>query len=88
MEIEIKRNGSQAAAQGPADWFTGSVRIDPLFQPKESTRAAAASVTFTITQVTGGVPTYLGLTVTDECGAWPTFLGSGANGFLRGSLAG
>ena len=36
---------------------------------------AAASVTFTITQATVGVPTYLGLTVTDDCGAWPTFLG-------------
>jgi thermitase len=50
--------------------------------------AAAASVTLTMTQLTGGVPTYLGLTVTDDCGAWPTFLGSGANGFLRGNLSG
>ena len=46
MEIEIKRNGSQASAKGPADWFTGTVRIDPLFQPRESARAAGASVTF------------------------------------------
>ena len=31
--MEIKRNGSQPSNQGPADWFTGTVRIDPLFQP-------------------------------------------------------
>jgi len=30
--MEIKRNGSQPSAKGPADWFTGEVRIDPLFQ--------------------------------------------------------
>ena len=46
MDIEITRAGSQPSTKGPADWFTGTVRIDPLFQPKESTRAAAASVTF------------------------------------------
>lgn len=45
-EIQIARAGSQPSNRGPEDWFTGSVRIDPLFQPKESTRAAAASVTF------------------------------------------
>ena len=31
--MEIKRNGSQPSGKGPADWFTGAVRIDPLFQP-------------------------------------------------------
>lgn len=46
MEIEIKRNGSQASGKGPADWFTGTVRIDPLFQARESARAAGAAVTF------------------------------------------
>jgi quercetin dioxygenase-like cupin family protein len=46
MEIEIKRNGSQASTKGPADWFTGSVRIDPLFQARDSARAAGARVTF------------------------------------------
>ncbi len=30
--MEIKRVGTQASAKGPADWFTGTVRIDPLFQ--------------------------------------------------------
>ena len=46
MEIEITRNGSQPSVKGPADWFTGTTRIDPLFQAKESARAAAATVTF------------------------------------------
>lgn len=46
MDIVITRAGSQPSNKGPADWFTGSVRIDPLFGPKPSTRAAAASVTF------------------------------------------
>src|SRR5476651_1301172 len=44
--MEIKRNGTQASMKGPDDWFTGSVRIDPLFQPNEARRAAAAVVTF------------------------------------------
>ena len=45
--MEIKRNGTQAAIQGPADWFTGMVRIDPLFlQTEEPARATGASVTF------------------------------------------
>jgi hypothetical protein len=30
--MEIKRAGSQPSAKGPSDWFTGTVRIDPLFQ--------------------------------------------------------
>jgi hypothetical protein len=34
--MEIKRNGSQPSGKGPADWFTGSVRIDPLFQAQAS----------------------------------------------------
>jgi quercetin dioxygenase-like cupin family protein len=44
--MDIKRNGTQPSTQGPADWFTGTVRIDPLFQPNAPARAAAASVTF------------------------------------------
>ena len=44
--MEIIRNGSTASGQGPADWFTGRVRIDPLFSPNEARRAAAATVTF------------------------------------------
>jgi quercetin dioxygenase-like cupin family protein len=44
--MDIKRNGSQPSGNGPAEWFTGNVRVDPLFQPNESTRASGASVTF------------------------------------------
>ena len=44
--MHITRVGSQPSGKGPEEWFTGSVRIDPLFQPNESRRAAAACVTF------------------------------------------
>ena len=44
--MEITRLGSQPSGKGPGDWFTGSVRIDPLFQPNVHRRAAAAKVTF------------------------------------------
>ncbi len=44
--MEIKRIGSQPSSKAPADWFTGTVRMDPLFQPKEPARAAGLSVTF------------------------------------------
>jgi quercetin dioxygenase-like cupin family protein len=44
--MDIKRNGSEPSKKGPADWFTGTVRIDPLFQPNAPARASAASVTF------------------------------------------
>lgn len=44
--MEIKRSGSRPSAKGPADWFTGTVRIDPLFDAGEPARAAGASVTF------------------------------------------
>jgi quercetin dioxygenase-like cupin family protein len=46
QHMEIKRNGSQPSSKGPADWFTGAVRIDPLFQATDPARAAGASVTF------------------------------------------
>ena len=44
--MEIKRNGTQPATQASADWFTGTVRIDPLFQPAAPARTAGACVTF------------------------------------------
>lgn len=44
--MEITRIGSQPSSKGPQEWFTGAVRIDPLFQPNEARRAAAATVTF------------------------------------------
>ena len=46
MDIQITRAGSQPSAKGPADWFTGAVRIDPLFQANDSRRDAANTVTF------------------------------------------
>jgi quercetin dioxygenase-like cupin family protein len=44
--VQITRIGSKPSAKGPEDWFTGAVRIDPLFDPNEARRAAAATVTF------------------------------------------
>ena len=44
--MEIWRSGSQPSSKGPAEWFTGTVRIDPLFQPTEPARVGGASVTF------------------------------------------
>ena len=44
--MDIKPVGSQPSAKGPADWFTGSVRIDHLFQAPHPARVAGASVTF------------------------------------------
>jgi quercetin dioxygenase-like cupin family protein len=44
--MDIKRAGSQPSGKGPADWFTGTVRIDPLFQAPAPARVAGATVTF------------------------------------------
>jgi quercetin dioxygenase-like cupin family protein len=44
--MEITRNGSRPSGKGPSDWFTGNVRIDPLFQVGEPVRVASACVTF------------------------------------------
>jgi quercetin dioxygenase-like cupin family protein len=45
--MEIKRVGSQGSVKGPADWFTGVVRLDPLFlQAEAPSRVTGASVTF------------------------------------------
>jgi len=44
--MDIKRIGSQPSNKGPADWFTGTVRIDPLFQANAPARVSGASVTF------------------------------------------
>ena len=44
--MEIQRSGSQPSSKGPADYFTGSVRVDPLFQAPDPARVSGASVTF------------------------------------------
>lgn len=40
--MEIRRSGSQPSGKGPSEWFTGVVRVDPLFSPDEPARAGAA----------------------------------------------
>ena len=44
--MDINRSGSQPSRKGPADYFTGAVRIDPLFQAPNPARVLAVSVTF------------------------------------------
>jgi len=44
--MEIKRNGSQSSSQGPAEWFTGNVRVDPLFDAPAPAHVFGAYVTF------------------------------------------
>lgn len=44
--IKIIRSGTQPSAKGPLDWFTGTVRVDPLFSPQDPSRVSAAYVTF------------------------------------------
>src|SRR5256885_1055557 len=42
--MDIKRSGSQPSSTGPAEWFTGRVRVDPLFQAPDPARVLGASV--------------------------------------------
>lgn len=44
--MEIRRSGSQPSSRGSSEYFTGDVRIDPLFQARDPARGAGASVTF------------------------------------------
>ena len=44
--MDIKRAGSQPSGKGPGDWFTGTVRLDPMFQAVQPGRVGGASVTF------------------------------------------
>ena len=44
--MDITRIGTRPSGKGPADWFTGTVRIDPLFEAPDPARVAAATVTF------------------------------------------
>jgi len=44
--MEIKRSGSRPSAKGPAEYFTGAVRIDPVFEAPEPARVRSATVTF------------------------------------------
>jgi len=68
--MEIKRVGAQPSNKGPEDWFTGSVRIDPLFSAQEPGRVAGARVTFEPGARTAWHTHPLGQTliVTEGCG--------------------
>ena len=44
--MEIKRIGTESSVEGPSEWFTGKVRIDPLFQAPDPARVRGVSVTF------------------------------------------
>jgi quercetin dioxygenase-like cupin family protein len=44
--MEIKRSGSRPSGKGPSNYFTGAVRVDPLFEAPEPARVRAALVTF------------------------------------------
>ncbi|NBD24925.1 (R)-mandelonitrile lyase [Paenibacillus glycinis] len=44
--MDIKRTGSQPSGKGSPDYFTGAVRVDPLFEAADPARAAGAAVTF------------------------------------------
>src|SRR5271167_3291862 len=68
--MEIKTNGSQPSRRAPAEYFTGSVRIDPLFQASEPARASGSCVTFEPGSRTGWHSHPLGQTliVTSGCG--------------------
>jgi len=68
--MEIKRIGSQPSGKGPDEWFTGTVRIDPLFQREAPARVAGANVTFELGARTAWHTHPLGQTllVTFGCG--------------------
>jgi quercetin dioxygenase-like cupin family protein len=74
--MEIKRNGSQPSGKGPAEYFTGTVRIDPLFDAPHPARGLGASVTFEPGARTAWHTHLLGQTliVTSRCG-WTQCLG-------------
>src|SRR6478672_2804002 len=67
-DMEIKRSGSQPSVKGPADWFTGTVRIDPAFDAKAPARAAGACVTFEPGARTAWHTHPLGQTLIVTCG--------------------
>src|SRR6266446_1711153 len=68
--MDIKRIGSQPSTKGPTDWFTGTVRIDPLYDTPEPSRVSCASVTFEPGSLTAWHTHPLGQTliVTMGCG--------------------
>jgi hypothetical protein len=58
--MNIQRVGSQPSNKGPADWFTGAVRIDSPFKGTEPARASGAIVSFEPAPEPPGTPTHWG----------------------------
>ena len=85
--MEIMRIGSRPSARGPEDWFTGTVRIDPLFDAQEPARAGGARVTFEPGARTAWHTHPLGqiLIVTDGCG-WVQREGAGVEEIRPGDV--
>jgi hypothetical protein len=54
--MQIRRSGAQPSARGPAEYFTGAARIDPLFEARDPGRALAVSVTFEPARAAPGTP--------------------------------
>ena len=75
--MEIKRSGSRPSGTGPADYFTGSVRVDPLFEAPAPARGFGANVTFEPGARTAWHTHPLGQTliVTSGCGLVQTWGG-------------
>ncbi len=69
--MEIKRVGSQPSAKGPSEWFTGTVRIDQLFQAPDPAFVQGASVTFEAGARTAWHTHPLGQTLIVTAGMWP-----------------
>jgi quercetin dioxygenase-like cupin family protein len=66
--MNIKRNGTQPSGKGPAEYFTGTVRIDPLFQAPDPARVVGATVTFEPGARTAWHTHPLGQTLIVTCG--------------------
>jgi len=54
--MDIMRSGSRPSGKGPSDWFTGTVRIDPLFSAPAPARVAGATVTLSPAPGQRGTP--------------------------------
>ena len=85
--MDIKRAGSQPSTKGPAEWFTGSVRVDMLFDTSDPARVSGASVTFEPGARTAWHTHPLGQTliVTAGCG-WVQRAGGPVEGIRPGDV--
>jgi hypothetical protein len=68
--MEIKRSGAQPSGRGPAEYFTCTVRIDPLFEAPDPARVPGASVTFEPRRPHGLAHASAGPDAHRDCGAW------------------